>query len=801
MARPRSPASRIVTPVLSALTGTARPGRGDSGWRAVLRHGLPVVGVIAVVVLVAAIALYIYDSNRRGAVVLSNDLITAIDRRVGVQMHAYMAPAQQFLELADAAISGRTVAEGGAEAERFALKALPTVAPVTAFSYADPEGNYLFVVRNEKGGYDSKTIDVRDGTRRVSWVRRDADGKVTATEEDPSDAFDPRTRPWFKGAEQGKRPFWTDTYLFFTVKKPGISFAIPNFDEAGKLQSVVSVDIELATLCAFLKQLGIGVSGRALIIDRLGRIVAYPSDDWLPADRPDVTSPLLDELGDPVLTRVFNRLRVEGYGRQVLDIDDRRIIVSSEPVSMLTGRDWVVLIVVPETDFVGFVNDSSWAALIMSAIVVLIVAALAGLMAWRSVLADRRAAAAATRQQALEVRTQTFIDLARGSATAEGFEGEDLQGATQSAAMACNAKRVAIWRLTVDRRTLQCEDCFDQTANDHTAGLELHRDELPNLFTALDKGAPIDAVEAGRDRRTSELFASYLEPLEINGVYLAPIVVGGKTVGLLSVEEPRRGDRAAGLAAFCDSLATLLALRFAAASGQGAVSTLVAPTVAATMPASSEEEHPDNFAQRQARLEHTLLHEGASLEEMAESMIGRAAVGVVKLPDWTSVAQRPADGDARTAMDAIVRELRRTIERSGVTYAAMLDDQIVLAAFSPEGGTIAADARCVATAILDARDCLIDLEEKWGISLDFRLAVDIGTIMTSTVATDPPTRNLWGGALGVAKVLAATAGRRSVAASETTYDLLSGDFLFRPRGSYFLPETGTMRTFVLVGRT
>ena len=45
-----------------------------------------------------------------------------------------------------------------------------------------------------------------------------------------------------------------------------------------------------------------------------------------------------------------------------------------------------------------------------------------------------------------------------------------------------------------------------------------------------------------------------------------------------------------------------------------------------------------------------------------------------------------------------------------------------------------------------------------------------------------------------------TAARHTITASETAYDLLSSDFLFRPRGSYFLPETGTMRTFVLVGR-
>ena len=154
-------------------------------------------------------------------------------------------------------------------------------------------------------------------------------------------------------------------------------------------------------------------------------------------------------------------------------------------------------------------------------------------------------------------------------------------------------------------------------------------------------------------------------------------------------------------------------------------------------------------------------------------------------------------------MDAILHELRLAIEQSGVSYAALLDDQIVLATFTPrEDGkdSVGEDARCVATAVLDLRDRLIKLEEKWNVNLDFRLAVDVGTIMTSTIATEPPSRNLWGGAIGIAKVLAATAGRHTIAASETTYDILSGDFLFRPRGSYFLPETGTMRTFVLVGR-
>jgi adenylate cyclase len=807
MARSPAPAVRHASQPAIAASAPTAPSHSTARrrtrlrLRSTLRHSLPVLGVVVVIVLVAAIAYFVYDANRRGAATLGNDLITAIDRRVGAQMRSYLGPPQQFLALADAVAAGRDVIETAPEIERFARHAIATIPSVSAFSYADAQGNFLFVIRNEKGGFDTKTIDRRNG-RRVTWERRDGQNNTVAIEEDPADTFDPRSRPWFQGAESTRRTFWTDTYLFHTLQKPGLTLAMPHFDAAGKLQSVMGVDIELATLCGYLAQLNIGNHGRALIVDPTGRIVAYPDEKWLPANDPEVKAPRLDQVGDRVLTRAYDLLQVEGYGRKVLNFGDERIIVSSEPVRRLTGRDWVVMIIVPETDFVGFVSDSGIAALLMSVGVVLIVAVLTGLLAWRNVRAERRAAAAATRQQALEVRTQTFIDLAHDS-TASDAEEAGLARATESAATACAAKRVAIWRLNRDGRTLTCEDCFDSTVADHTAGLALHRDEMPHLFAALAKGDAIDTADAGRDRRTSELFSSYLQPLDISSVYLAPILMAGRLMGMLSIEDPQRGDRAAGLATFCDALSILLALRFAAATAPTPAApraTAVAAAAAATVAEGAPVDVPDSLVRRQARLERTLMVHNASMESLIGSAINRAAIGVLKLPTWTTVAQRPADTGGRTAMDAIVQELHRAIKESGVSYATLLDDQIVLAAFSPDKNSAADDAVCVATAMLDLRDRLIEFEDRWGTSLDFHLAIDIGTVMVSTVGTDPPRRNLWGGSIGIAKVLASTTARRTIAASETAYEVLSTQFLFRPRGSYFLPETGNMRTFVMVGR-
>ena len=69
------------------------------------------------------------------------------------------------------------------------------------------------------------------------------------------------------------------------------------------------------------------------------------------------------------------------------------------------------------------------------------------------------------------------------------------------------------------------------------------------------------------------------------------------------------------------------------------------------------------------------MQHNASVASLGKTSLANTAVGVVKLPDWTMVAQRPLDAGGRTAMDAILQEVRSAIERSEVSYAALLDDE------------------------------------------------------------------------------------------------------------------------------
>lgn len=792
------PAIRRHTEAGKASTAWGTGGRDDRLLRVLARHGLPVFAVVVVTAVVATIALYVYDSNRRGALALSNDLLGAIDRRIAIQMSVFLSPAEQFLETAREVAGDLGVFGGGTATELLALHTLPKIRQIAGYSYADSEGNFLYVVRKPEGGYDTKLIDRRAGGHRVTWTRRDATGKVVATVEDPSDTFDPRTRPWYEGAISGQGSFWSEPYVFFTLRQPGITHSLAHYDEQKRLTAVSGADIELTSLAEFLKQLEIGVNGKAIIVDDAGRVVAFPGNDWLRTARAGQPLPRLDELGDPLLTRVYNRLRVEGYGRKVIDISGRRVVVSSEPLKLLTGRNWTVLIVVPESDFVGFVAASGWAALAMLALVVAITLGLAAALAWRSMRSERQVRAARARQQSLEAWATTFAELAASPDMVDPATTTGVRKATERAAETCDAKRVSVWHLAADGRRLACEDCYDRAGRAHTSGMELHGDELPELFTALADGSAIDTTNADRDVRTVGLAELYLDPLGTEGVHISPVRFGERLVGMLLVEDPAKDDNTVGLAQFYEALASLLALRFRPLAS-GAVSSTRAEPVADAPPPGGRTSVDLALADRKVAFDRTLLHRSISVDKLAGGRIDLAVVSVVKLPDWLSTGQRAEENAQATRMDDLVEEVRALVEGSGLDYAALLDDIIVLAAFSADPAALADTARLAALAAIALRDRLVDLTARWGDGSEFRLAIDIGPIMASSATSHPAGRNLWGGAIAIAKILATTGGRRAITTSEVAYRVLSSHFLFRQLGTFFLPETGAMRTFVLVG--
>jgi adenylate cyclase len=458
--------------------------------RRLVRIGLPIAGVVLVITSILAIAIYTDRANRTGALALSADLIDTLQHRVAEQVAAYLQPAARATRIARGIAEAPPFANENLQIqERHAAALLRSLPQVALFSLADPQGNYLMVRRGgTPGGIDTKLIRNEPAPRRVTWTRRDAAGRVTGTEADPTDDFDPRTRPWYRDAGAADDLAWTNVYVFFTDRKPGITVSTALRDAQGAVIGVLGLDIGLGTLSEFLAGLHVGHTGKVLIVDRDGRLIAHPDPErMMRSGAEGPTTARLDELDDPVLTRAFDHLRLERTLRRTVEVGGERYILAASPLpSGLVGRDWTVLVSVPESDFAGFVGTNHRTGLAMSGMVVLIASSLAMLLVRQGLRADRAARRLLDREHAIAAQSGAFARLA---AQAGLFDpGSDVPRAlTEELAAATGARRASLWRLVANGRTLRCEDAFDSETAGHTMGAELHRDDWRRSFAAWPK--------------------------------------------------------------------------------------------------------------------------------------------------------------------------------------------------------------------------------------------------------------------------------------------------------------------------
>ena len=87
--------------------------------------------------------------------------------------------------------------------------------------------------------------------------------------------YDPRTRPWFRGAASlgPGEIFWTEPYLFFTTGKPGMSASI-HVNPGEKGQIIVACDVQLSGLREALERIGVSPEVQLAIVSEDGRLVA-----------------------------------------------------------------------------------------------------------------------------------------------------------------------------------------------------------------------------------------------------------------------------------------------------------------------------------------------------------------------------------------------------------------------------------------------------------------------------------------------------------------------------------------------
>jgi hypothetical protein len=782
--------------------------------RRALRIGVPLIFVALLIGAILGIALFSYESNRRGASVLSDGLLRSLEMRISTEVSTYLAPAPKMAQFARQTLAGENFSPDGIErTEKFGRDVLQSYEQIASFYVADGNGQFLMIRRTAEGGTDTKRITVApNGARHVRLLRRNPLGQVV-DERDAQDDFDPRTRPWYQGAVKARDLYWTDVYVFFTERTPGMTTALPLIGGDDKVSTVYGIDITLAALSGFLKKIEIGTTGRAMIVDANGNLIAFPEPDRILRDDNGTLVPRrLDELGDLALTRAFNRLRIQGHGHGIVDVDGERVVFASAALPVAANKNWSVLIVVPEREIIGFVAANNRTALLLSLSIIGFAVLLAGLLVRQGVRADRNARLVEDRERTIETQSGAFAALADAADQFDPGASCALE-LSESLADVTGARRVSIWRLAHEGRSLLCQDCFDRESRVHTADVELHRAELPQVWNALSAGDVFDVADAAADSRTSRLFHAYLGPLGVRSLMALPMKQGSEVLGSIWLEDlPPEGSRRAGIGSFTRMAAHMEAARMMASvrgSGVPGATRVAAPervekSVSLREERQDERSPPGTATSRRATAVDAARHEtlqrdqegGATARDGAEIFPAVTILTVLLEEDLEPRNPRSPQGNGaaaeQTAADAVARVLENVTDGQEIPYLKVLGNCLVAAAgFSGDPA--------LATGAI-ARAALLLRESDDPLARRLRMGIDTGVALGGSVGSGRDCYNLWGTAARRATEMAQSAPLGGIQVTAFAYRNLASEFLFRPRGAFYVHPEGETATYLLAGQ-
>jgi len=204
------------------------------------------------------------------------------------------------------------------------------------------------------------------------YAYKDED-QIAYTEEYMNEEYDYPNWDWYKiGADTTEPVVFTDPYYDETTDITMITATVPFYDENRKLTGVTTGDINLNSMQDLIRNIRVGNSGWAFLVDKQGRLIAGQEQDALvQSSITDDTNPSLSAMGQEMIERMSDPELGTVY-RGAFQEDKEAVVVYYAKVPE-TG--WILALAAPEQELYAPLNRLMTGMLVAIAVAILVMAA------------------------------------------------------------------------------------------------------------------------------------------------------------------------------------------------------------------------------------------------------------------------------------------------------------------------------------------------------------------------------------------------------------------------------------------
>ena len=218
----------------------------------------------------------------------------------------------------------------------------------------------------------------------IHYFTADENGDRLKLAEVIPNRFDPRTRPWYITAVTEGRPVWTDIYRHFVTKGLTISATQPIYGNQNQLIGVVSTDFVFLQLNKFLGGLKVGKTGQAFIMERSGALISSSEDDQVFTITGETTERVFaQKSSNPIIQQVaaaiyenpeyLEQLQQKDFNFEIaFNVANAKYFAQVSPLRDAMGIDWLIVVIIPESDFMEKIHESSRITILLGAIAILV---------------------------------------------------------------------------------------------------------------------------------------------------------------------------------------------------------------------------------------------------------------------------------------------------------------------------------------------------------------------------------------------------------------------------------------------